>query len=238
MKTPPQSSSPSAAFTLIELLTVIAIIAILMGLLFPAINAVKENAKKTQAKSDVMQIVAAVKAYHTEYGKYPDISGGAPGAGAATGDLIVGDPSIPGVAGDNSILFNTLRAIPRAPNAEHILNPRRTPFFEGKAASNPQDPRAGFSEGTPASSGGGAGGATPVQGAYYDPWGTQYGIIIDSNYDNVVEIDKVYGDFSSDNKPRTGTGSFSFGKDKKAGDKGDKTFRKGSSVSDDVISWQ
>ncbi|HEX5175388.1 MAG TPA: type II secretion system protein, partial [Chthoniobacteraceae bacterium] len=52
-----RADSASFGFTLIELLTVIAIIAILMGLLFPAVNAVKENAKKVQAKNDVTQIV-------------------------------------------------------------------------------------------------------------------------------------------------------------------------------------
>src|SRR5215813_14592343 len=61
----------SGAFTLIELLVVIAIIAILIGLLFPAFRAVQDQAKRTQAKNDLTQIVNAVNAYYTEYGKYP-----------------------------------------------------------------------------------------------------------------------------------------------------------------------
>lgn len=226
MKTPPPLHRPAAGFTLIELLTVIAIIAILMGLLFPAINAVKENAKKTQAKSDISQIVAAVKAYHTEYGKYPDISNGTP----ATSDIFVGDKDMGAVAGDNSILFNTLRAIPKAPNTDHVLNPRRITFFEGKAASNPEQPRAGFAEGPPK--------GDTAQGALYDPWGKQYGIMIDADYDNVLAMEKIYSDFGSDNQPRTGTGAFSMGKDKTLGEDGNKNFRNGSNVSDDVISWQ
>src|SRR5439155_9489011 len=59
------------AFTLIELLVVIAIIAILVGLLFPAFQAVQNQARKTQAKNDLTQIVNAVNAFYTEYGKYP-----------------------------------------------------------------------------------------------------------------------------------------------------------------------
>ena len=67
-----QRRSPiTAAFTLIELLVVIAIIAILIGLLFPAFKAVQDQAKKTQAKNDLTQIVNAVNAFYTEYGKYP-----------------------------------------------------------------------------------------------------------------------------------------------------------------------
>jgi len=53
------------AFTLIELLVVMAIIAILIGLLFPAFRAVQDQAKRTQAKNDLTQIVNAVNAYYT-----------------------------------------------------------------------------------------------------------------------------------------------------------------------------
>ena len=60
-----------SAFTLIELLVVIAIIGILMSLLFPAVNAAIDAAKKAQAKNDVTQIATAITAYYTEYGKLP-----------------------------------------------------------------------------------------------------------------------------------------------------------------------
>jgi prepilin-type N-terminal cleavage/methylation domain-containing protein len=58
-------------FTLIELLVVIAIIAILLGLVFPVFQGVLERAKKVQAKNDLTQIVTAVNAFYTEYGRYP-----------------------------------------------------------------------------------------------------------------------------------------------------------------------
>ena len=60
-----------SGFTLIELLVVITIIAILMGLLFPTVNAVRKQARRVQAKNDVTQLVVAIRAYITEYGKYP-----------------------------------------------------------------------------------------------------------------------------------------------------------------------
>src|SRR5436305_11248724 len=70
-----QRSHQARAFTLIELLVVIAIIAILIGLLFPAFRAVQNQAKQTQAKNDLTQIVNAVNAYYTDYGKYPLVTG-------------------------------------------------------------------------------------------------------------------------------------------------------------------
>ena len=62
---------PAHAFTLIELLVVIVIIAVLMGLAFPVFQGVQNQAKKAQAKNDLIQIVTAVNAFYTEYGKYP-----------------------------------------------------------------------------------------------------------------------------------------------------------------------
>lgn len=65
------SVSSRRAFTLIELLVVISILAILMGLLFPAVTGALENAKKTQVRNDAMQIATAINNYYTEYGRFP-----------------------------------------------------------------------------------------------------------------------------------------------------------------------
>ena len=86
MKNPPTMSLPApfssslpilprkasaSAFTLIELLVVIAIIAILAGLAFPAVQGAMGSAKKAQARNDVNQLAAAVKAFQLEYGRLP-----------------------------------------------------------------------------------------------------------------------------------------------------------------------
>jgi prepilin-type N-terminal cleavage/methylation domain-containing protein len=67
----PFASSRRSGFTLIELLVVISIIAILAGLLFPAVQGALEAAKKTQAKNDATNIANAISAYMSEYGKLP-----------------------------------------------------------------------------------------------------------------------------------------------------------------------
>src|SRR5262249_9444143 len=59
------------AFTLIELMVVIGIIVILISLAFPVFQSVLERAKKVQAKNDLTQIVTAVNAFYTEYGRCP-----------------------------------------------------------------------------------------------------------------------------------------------------------------------
>jgi prepilin-type N-terminal cleavage/methylation domain-containing protein len=222
------TTTPSyrSAFTLIELLTVIAIIAILMGLLFPAIGTIKESARRTQAKNDVTNIVAAVKQYYTEYGKYPPVQDG---VATTNTDTVIGEKDAAGIV-DNSALFNTLRSIPEGINAnpDHKYNPRRVVFFEGRAATDPENPRAGFSDGQQATK----------KGCFYDPWGKQYCVVIDTDYDNVIKLDEQYNDFGANNQPRVGVGAFSLGKDGKLGTKGDKTYRKGTTNSDDVISWQ
>ena len=73
---PAPKTKTSAAFTLVELLVVISIIVILAGLSFPAVNGALDSAKKTQAKSNAVQIAGAVSAYEVEYGKLPTNSAG------------------------------------------------------------------------------------------------------------------------------------------------------------------
>jgi prepilin-type N-terminal cleavage/methylation domain-containing protein len=226
MNLPSPQPRVAAAFTLVELLTVIAIIAILMGLLFPAIGVIKEQARKVQAKNDVTNIVAAVKQYYTEYGKYPPVVD--PPVPGGTDDVI-GDPAAGATVTNNNALFNTLRSIPDGLNTNYKFNPRRIVFFEGKSASDATAPRAGFSDKS----------TNPTdKGNFYDPWGKQYNIVIDSDYDNTIAVDKQYSDFAAPNAPRVGCGAFSMGKDNKLGTNDDKIYKKGSTTSDDVISWQ
>ncbi len=63
---------PQRAFTLAELLIVIAIIMILLGLLFPALRMVQAQALKTKAASDLAQIKGACELYKNINGAYPD----------------------------------------------------------------------------------------------------------------------------------------------------------------------
>ena len=60
-----------SGFTIVELLTVMAVIAILIGLLVPALNLVKDYAKEIQQKAQFHAIGVGVELFKSEFGMYP-----------------------------------------------------------------------------------------------------------------------------------------------------------------------
>ena len=65
-----------AAFTLVELLVVISIIALLLGIIVPSYFSIRENAKYTKAKVAVKNLETAFKAYLDHYRTWPAAWGG------------------------------------------------------------------------------------------------------------------------------------------------------------------
>ncbi len=66
-----RSLNPRGAFTLVELLAVIAIIGVLIGLLLPAVQAAREAARQSQCSSNLKQIGIAFHNHHDAYGALP-----------------------------------------------------------------------------------------------------------------------------------------------------------------------
>jgi prepilin-type N-terminal cleavage/methylation domain-containing protein len=196
------------AFTLIELLVVIAIIAILIGLLFPAFQAVQNQARQTQAKNDLTQIVNAVNAFYTEYGQYPL---------GITADTTYG----PG----NQTLFRELRGCTGAtgscPGAA-VSNTRQIVFISPPDVKNSASPRSGI------------GTAAGNLGQYFDPWGSNYVVRIDGDYNN--QVTNPYGATGGAGSDPLAQGviAWSLGKDQTLGSPTPPSFTN----SDDVISWQ
>ena len=63
------------AFTILELVIVVGIVAILISLLFPALKAHFEGARINEAKAQLLVLKAALAQYQREFGDYPPSSG-------------------------------------------------------------------------------------------------------------------------------------------------------------------
>jgi len=210
MRSPSRSTR---AFTLIELLVVIAIIAILVGLLFPAFKAVQNQARQTQAKNDLTQIVNAVNAFYTDYGKYPI---------STTIDTTFGPGGSPT---NNETLLRELRGCTGTAGsclAAATINTRQIVFISPPDVKNSANPRSGI------------GTAVANEGQYFDPWGSNYVIRIDGDYTN--QVANPYTANAGADPLSLGVIALSLGADQSGGiGSADKN---ASTASDDVISWQ
>jgi prepilin-type N-terminal cleavage/methylation domain-containing protein/prepilin-type processing-associated H-X9-DG protein len=71
------------AFTLVELLVVISLIALLMALLLPAVQAARESGRRAQCRSQLHQLGVAMESHLSVYRRYPT---------NGWGHLWIGDP--------------------------------------------------------------------------------------------------------------------------------------------------
>ena len=203
-------------FTLMELLIVIAMIAILIGIGYPTFISILEKARKTQAANEEQQIVAAVNGFYTDYGKYPLV----------TADTIIAGSTTP----SNADLFYSLRAVALGANAPvngiPAVNPRAIVFIQ-----------------PPISKTGTKAGINSTTGIWYDPFGSPYNVMIDGSYDN--QLTNPYTDAPSGTTLYLGVIVWSFGKNGRlgggapaAGFTSENGTANNFTNSSDVISWQ
>jgi prepilin-type N-terminal cleavage/methylation domain-containing protein len=184
------------AFTIVEMLVVIAIIAILAALLLPVLAKAKIAAQKAQAKVEISQIVGAIQHYDSIYGRFPvssaaqnqatqnaqtpgnnpDFTYGGMFQTPAGTPWPVGTP-VNGVILTNNEVVAILMDVTtnvithQAVNFNHVKNPQQTIFLNAKMSG--YDPtQAGLPVG-----------GVDVTGVYRDPWGNPYVISMDLNYD-------------------------------------------------------
>ncbi len=144
------------AFTLVELLVVIVIVAILASAVLPVSNLVMRKVRNLQARHSAIELRKAIGTYTTEYRRFPVRETGLGGTDLETDS--------------GSKLMNVLLGSDKEAGPGG-LNTRRQSFFSGRKASDGAKPRNGVVY----ESGGG--------GVLYDPWGNVYKLIIDTSRD-------------------------------------------------------
>src|SRR5438477_4738905 len=203
-------------FTLVELVVVILIIGTLAALLVPAASRTLDRAKSAQAKNDVTQIVTAVNAFYTEYGKYPLAAG-------ITTDATATFPT------DNSAVMNAVRG---GVNGD-TLNTRKIVFL------SPRQIASGTKGGVADTGiyydvwGKNPNAALTGSGVYH--------IAIDGDYDNQITTNPYGATGGAGPQPLSqGVIVWSLGKDGGPGKvtSGNPTGNNIFTGSDDIISWQ
>jgi len=170
-------------FTLVELLTVIAVIAILAGIAVPVVIGMQSKGKETAARADMNAIKLALTQFKADYSIFPV-------TGTSTDTLYHAGFSAPNTTnGDQAIdtVISHLTLIAPKPGTGNApddysstLNKKKRKYLDAPAkpvealfeVNSTTNPKVGFMK--------------------LDPWGRRYNIALDTNYDKKITLDTTF----------------------------------------------
>ena len=171
-------------FSLVELLTVIAIIAILAGILIPTVGAIKESGRATQALTEAKGIHLAITSFYNDHKYLPskDASGGSANDIVYWGSAAAAKP-----ATNASVKITEMTAL----DASYLNLFDRicyTDYTDAKNAATADaksfnKKKKKYLNAAPSY----FGAAASTSNGYRDPWGRPYIIYLDTNYDEKIE---------------------------------------------------
>lgn len=108
----------SPAFTLLELFTVMAVVALLATISLGVISSTKQRANMARAKAELALLVQALEGFKRHYGDYPQTGPSALNSQRVTGTV--------GAATAQAVLFNSLLGVygPRVASGGRLNGPR------------------------------------------------------------------------------------------------------------------
>jgi len=141
---------PRLGFTLIELLVVITIIAILIGLLLPGVQKIRETAARLSSQNNLKQIGLAVHNYHDARSQFPSANLEGPGASSLLSGYIWNHSPfieiLPFLEQDNLARQYQTSLGPKSPPNDLIINRPLKTFLSPSMPAPPVPPHfSGYS---------------------------------------------------------------------------------------------